>query len=300
MNYGKNRVSKPDPGLARRTNHRWELTMTDRYGVIGHPIAHSKSPVIHAQFAQQTGQKLTYEAIDVPPADLATTIDNLIHEGFKGLNVTVPHKNAVVGLMDELSDRARLASAVNTITRQEDNQLVGDNTDGIGLVRDLQRNLRFEIQDADILILGAGGATRGIIPSLLESEPRQILIANRTIERADELVDTFGDNGARLGNVAACQFEELEDREFDLIINATSAGLDGEVPPFPGSIIRPDVACYDLSYAMKPTPFLTWAGAQGAKRAYQGWGMLVEQAAASFRIWRGIRPDTKPILANLP
>jgi len=274
--------------------------MTDRYGVIGHPISHSKSPVIHAQFARQTRQELTYEAIDIEPADLATTLDSLIHEGFKGLNVTVPHKNAVVDLMDELSDRARLAGAVNTITTQTGGKLVGDNTDGIGLVRDLQRNLRFELQDADILILGAGGATRGIVPSLLEADPRGIVVANRTLQRAIEIADEFGDQGAKLGHVDACQFDELDDHQFDLIINATSAGLSGEVPPFPASIVGPDNVCYDLSYAMKPTPFVAWAKEKGATRAHQGWGMLVEQAAASFRIWRDVKPDTKPILANLP
>ncbi|MBT8444680.1 MAG: shikimate dehydrogenase [Gammaproteobacteria bacterium] len=274
--------------------------MTDRYGVIGHPISHSKSPVIHAQFARQTRQDLTYEAIDIEPADLATTLDSLIHEGFKGLNVTVPHKNAVVDLMDELSDRARLAAAVNTITVKPGSKLVGDNTDGIGLVRDLQRNLKFELQDADILILGAGGATRGIVPSLLEAGARGVVVANRTLQRAIEIADEFGDRGAKLGDVDACEFADLEDGQFDLIINATSAGLGGEVPPFPASIVLPDNVCYDLSYAMKPTPFVAWAKAQGATRAYQGWGMLVEQAAASFRIWRDVKPDTKPILANLP
>ena len=212
----------------------------------------------------------------------------------------VPHKNAVVDLVDELSDRARLATAVNTITPQDDKRLVGDNTDGIGLVRDLKRNLRFELQDADILILGAGGATRGVVPTLLEEAPRKILIANRTVERAEELAIAFGSAGAGLGNVAACSFAELEDRKFDLIINATSAGLHGEIPPFPASIIGTDVVCYDLSYAMKPTPFVAWADEHGAGSAHQGWGMLVEQAAASFRIWRGVRPNTKPILANLP
>lgn len=274
--------------------------MTDRYGVIGHPISHSKSPVIHAQFARQTGQDLTYEAIDIAPVDLTGTLDTLIHEGFKGLNVTVPHKNAVVDLVDELSDRARLASAVNTISAQDGHRLVGDNTDGIGLIRDLTRNLRFELQDADILILGAGGATRGIVPSLLEAEPREILIANRTVERAEELAQTFGPQGDNLGNVSACRFDELEARQFDLIINATSAGLRGEVPPFPASIIDAEVVCYDLSYAMKPTPFIEWARENGAEVTHQGWGMLVEQAAAAFRIWRGMRPDTKPVLANLP
>ena len=274
--------------------------MTDRYGVIGHPISHSKSPVIHAQFARQTGQDLTYEAIDIAPGDLATTLDNLIHEGFKGLNVTVPHKNAVVDLMDELSDRARLASAVNTITAQPDGKLVGENTDGIGLVRDLRRNLRFELQDADILILGAGGATRGIVPSLLDAKTRSVLIANRTVERAEELATAFGEAGANLGPISACSFDALGTQQFDLIINATSAGLHGEVPPFPASIIDAEVVCYDLSYAMKPTPFIAWATDNGATKAHQGWGMLVEQAAASFRIWRDVKPDTKPILANLP
>ena len=274
--------------------------MTDRYGVIGHPISHSKSPVIHAQFARQTGQDLTYEAIDIAPEDLAGTLDTLIYEGFKGLNVTVPHKNAVADLVDELSDRARLASAVNTITSEDGKRLTGDNTDGIGLVRDLKRNLRFELQDADILILGAGGATRGIVPSLLEEEPREILIANRTVERAEELARAFGPDGDDLGPVTACRFDELDARQFDLIINATSAGLRGEVPPFPASIIDAEVLCYDLSYAMKPTPFVAWAQENGAENVRQGWGMLVEQAAAAFRIWRGVRPDTKPILANLP
>ncbi|MGI9342568.1 MAG: shikimate dehydrogenase [Gammaproteobacteria bacterium] len=276
------------------------MKMTDRYGVIGHPISHSKSPVIHSQFAQQLRQDVTYEAIDIEPADLAQTLDSLIHEGFKGLNVTVPHKNAVVDLMTDLSDRAQLASAVNTITVQDDKSMVGDNTDGIGLVRDLRRNLRFEIPDADILILGAGGATRGIVPSLLEAEPREIVIANRTIERAEELVYAFGKAGAALGPVSACRFDELAERQFDLVINATSASLGGDVPPFPTSIIGADVTCYDLSYAMKPTPFVAWATQHGAKHAHQGWGMLVEQAAASFRIWRGRRPETRGILANLP
>ena len=274
--------------------------MTDQYGVIGHPISHSKSPVIHAEFARQTGQDMTYQAIDILPAALASSLDKLFHEGIKGLNVTVPHKKAVVELMDDLSERARLAMAVNTISVLDDKRVVGDNTDGLGLVRDLSHNLRFEIQDADILILGAGGATCGIIPSLLEAEPRQIVIANRTVQRAEELAREFGPQGAKLGDIGACGFDVLNDRHFDLIINATSAGLGGEVPPFPKSILSPDVTCYDLSYAMKPTPFVAWAAANGAKKVHQGWGMLVEQAAAAFHIWRGVEPDTRSIRANLP
>ncbi len=274
--------------------------MTDQYGVIGHPISHSKSPIIHAQFARKTGQDLTYQAIDILPEALASTLDKLLHEGFKGLNVTVPHKKAVVELMDDLSERARLAMAVNTISVLDDKRVVGDNTDGLGLVRDLSHNLRFEIQDADILILGAGGATCGIIPSLLEAEPRQIIIANRTVQRAEELAREFGPQGAKLGDIGACEFDELEGRRFDLIINATSAGLGGGVPPFPIAILGPDVSCYDLSYAMKPTPFVAWATENGANKVHQGWGMLVEQAAAAFQIWRGVYPDTRRIRANLP
>ena len=274
--------------------------MTDRYGVIGHPIAHSKSPVIHQQFAHQTHQDVSYEAIDIAPAVLTETLDSLISDGFKGLNVTVPHKNATLDLMDELSERAQRAGAVNTISVAAEGRLVGDNTDGIGLTRDLKRNLGISIRDKNILILGAGGATRGIIPTLLDAGPARILIANRTAERAEQLADEFGQAAAEPEAIAACQFDALADQSFDLIINATSAGLNGEVPPFPPAIIRPEVICYDLSYAMTTTPFITWAHEHGAGQAHQGWGMLVEQAAESFWVWRGLRPETAPVLAHLP
>jgi shikimate dehydrogenase len=270
--------------------------MTDLYGVIGHPIAHSKSPVIHRQFAEQTQQDLDYTAFDIPPEDLATGLKRLVEEGLKGLNVTVPHKSSVAGLVDELSDRAQQAGAVNTISIDDDGRLSGENTDGTGLVRDLQENLGISLQGLQILVLGAGGATRGIVPVLLEAEPRKLLIANRTQDKARNLADEF----SSLGNLSSCAFDELGGQRFDLILNATSAGLDGSVPPFPGSIIGPDVLCYDLSYAMTDTPFISWARQRGAARAFQGWGMLIEQAAESFFIWRGIRPDTRPVREHLP
>lgn len=270
--------------------------MTDRYGVIGHPIAHSKSPVIHQQFASQASQELTYEAFDIAPDDLTRELQVLIDAGVKGLNVTVPHKNAVVKLVDELSERARQAGAVNTISIDRNGNMKGDNTDGVGLLRDLTENLGIEIPDLSILILGAGGATRGIVPPLLAAKPAGLRIANRTLEKANDLVERFD----ILGDISACRYDELGGLQFDLVINATSAGLSGDMPPFPDSIIDADAICYDLSYSMTDTPFCRWAREHGAIETHQGWGMLVEQAAESFLIWRGVRPDTSSVRRLLP
>ena len=270
--------------------------MTDLYGVIGHPIAHSKSPVIHRQFAEQTEQDLDYSAFDISPEQLGAELTRLVDDGVKGLNVTLPHKRAVAGLMDELSERAERAGAVNTISISSDRRLTGDNTDGVGRIHDLQENLRLSLEGMQILILGAGGATRGIVPLLLEADPASILIANRTQDRASALAEEF----SALGNLSSGACDELGGQRWDLISNATSAGLDGEVPPFPESIITPDVVCYDLSYAMTDTPFVSWARQHGADQAHQGWGMLIEQAAESFLIWRGVRPETVPLRAHLP
>jgi shikimate dehydrogenase len=270
--------------------------MTDRYGVIGHPIAHSKSPVIHRLFADQTGQDLRYEAFDIPPEDLEGRVRELVMEGVRGLNVTVPHKQAVGALCGALSPRARLAGAVNTLVVATDGSIEGDNTDGVGLVTDLTANLNLSLAGTRILILGAGGATRGIVPALFATGPREILIANRTIERGRLLAREF----KALGRIVACQFSELGGQTYDLIINATSAGLQGDVPPFPPSILGPGTLCYDLSYAMHDTPFIAWAKRGNAGRVAQGWGMLVEQAAESFLRWRGVRPDTRRVIAKLP
>jgi shikimate dehydrogenase len=268
----------------------------DRYAVIGHPVSHSKSPVIHQLFAEQTGQNIRYSAMDTEPEALEATIRDFFANGGRGLNVTVPHKTEVMHLMDSLTPQAKLAGAVNTISKLKDGTLEGDNTDGIGLITDLRDNLKFELMDASILILGAGGASRGILPPLLEQIPGEIVIANRTLETARGLANAFAD----LGNLNACGFDDLEGRRFHIIINATSAGLHGEMPPFPPSIIGTDTVCYDLSYSMRDTPFVTWAKKHGCKRAYQGWGMLVEQAAESFAIWRGVRPDTSVVRKQLP
>lgn len=268
----------------------------DRYAVIGHPITHSKSPIIHQMFAEQTAEAITYEAIDVPPEQLSKIISKFTAEGGRGLNVTVPHKQDVLKLMDTLTERARQAGAVNTITFKDNGKLEGDNTDGIGLITDLRNNLHIELIDSSILILGAGGATRGIIPTLMEQQPAELLIANRTIDKAQLLARIF----VSLGNIDACGFDNLDGRSFNLVINATSAGLDGELPPFPASILTPNTVCYDLSYSMHDTPFITWAKEHGCKQTYQGWGMLVEQAAESFAIWRGVRPKTQKVRAQLP
>jgi len=270
--------------------------MTDRYGVIGHPIAHSKSPVIHQQFANQTRQKLSYEAFDIAPDELVREVTTLIESGIRGLNVTVPHKHAIASLVDDLSEQARLSGAVNTISIDREGVMKGDNTDGVGLLRDLTENLAIELTNQRLLVLGAGGAAHGIVPALLDAKPTNLRIANRSLEKAEDMATQF----AKLGNVSFCRFDELEGHRFDLIINATSAGLSGEVPPFPESIIDADVVCYDLSYSMTDTPFCCWAHKHGAADAHQGWGMLVEQAAEAFLIWRGIRPDTAPVRKLLP
>jgi shikimate dehydrogenase len=270
--------------------------MTERYGVIGHPISHSKSPVIHRLFAAQTGEDLRYDAFDVAPEQLSEELRSFAEQGFRGLNVTLPHKERAAELVEQITDRAHLAGAVNTIIMSADGRLDGDNTDGVGLLADLTANLDVALKDKRILILGAGGATRGIVPALLGSGPRDLRIANRTLERARALAEHFDG----LGKIMPCRFDELGGQRFDLVINATSAGLHGEMPPFPASILSRDTVCYDLSYAMADTPFIAWARQHGVRRAHQGWGMLVEQAAEAFFIWRGVRPDTKPVREKLP
>jgi shikimate dehydrogenase len=267
----------------------------DRYGVMGYPVSHSRSPVIHRLFALQTGQHMQYELLQVPPDKLSSAIQIFRRAGGKGLNVTVPHKSKVSMLADTLSDRARIAGAVNTLVFQE-GDIFGDNTDGIGLMRDLQYNLGLQLEGINILILGAGGATRGIVQPLLAAKPKSLTIANRTLSRAQALADHFGG----YGDTTACRFDEVSDSiDYQLIINATSAGLKGETPPYPESAVNEDTNCYDLSYGLNPTPFSKWAAKHGATQSVMGWGMLVEQAAESFQIWRGMRPDTVAVLKQL-
>lgn len=273
-----------------------EPTITlDRYGVMGYPVSHSRSPVIHRLFALQTGQQMQYELLQVTPEKLETAVRQFQRTGGKGLNITVPHKRAVLDLVDQLSERAATAGAVNTLSFHG-TEIRGDNTDGIGLLRDLNVNLGVPLQGTNILILGAGGATRGIVGPLLEMQPRALRIANRTIDKAQVIAEHF----ASYGPVSACGFNMVPVSEpYDLVINATSAGPGGEIPPYPEAAISERTFCYDLSYGLSPTPFSTWARDQGAARAVMGWGMLVEQAAESFEIWRGIRPDTAPVLKQM-
>ena len=267
----------------------------DRYGVMGYPVSHSRSPVIHRLFALQTNQNLQYELLQVAPSKLETAIKQFQRTGGKGLNITVPHKSEVTRLVDHLSERASNAGAVNTLVFR-DNDIIGDNTDGIGLMRDLLINLKLNLTDASILILGAGGATSGIIASLLDAEPKSITIANRTLSKARILAEHFSANGP----VTACRFKEVRPTSsYDFVINATSAGVKGEAPPYPETAISDRTFCYDLSYGLSPTPFSSWAARKGAAHSVMGWGMLVEQAAESFLLWRGVRPDTQKVLKQI-
>ena len=271
------------------------MTTIDRYGVMGYPVSHSRSPVIHRLFALQTNQHIQYELLQVAPDKLETAVRQFQRTGGKGLNITVPHKSEVAKLCDQLSEPASTAGAVNTLSFRE-SEIHGDNTDGIGLLRDLAINQGVTLEGANILILGAGGATRGIVGPLLEMQPSSLRIANRTIDKAQALAEHFSHSGP----VSACRFNMVPvSEDYDLIINATSAGVRGETPPYPEAALSERTFCYDLSYGLKPTPFSVWAREHGAARSVMGWGMLVEQAAESFHIWRGVRPDTAPVLKQM-
>jgi shikimate dehydrogenase len=267
----------------------------DRYAVIGNPIAHSKSPRIHAEFARQTGQDLDYGRILAAPDRFAETVRAFFAGGGRGLNVTVPFKEAAWRLADERSPRAEVAGAVNTLTALSDGRLRGDNTDGAGLVRDLAGNHGFAFAGRRVLLLGAGGAARGVLHPLLETRLGGLTVANRTADKARDLAGL----ATGLGPVAGCGLDGLAGGRFDLIINATSAGLDGEVPAIPDDCLAPGGWTYDMLYGDVPTPFCRWGQGHGASRALDGLGMLVEQAAESFRLWRGIRPQTAPVIALL-
>lgn len=269
--------------------------VTDCYAVMGNPIAHSKSPLIHRLFAEQTGQKLCYEALLVGLDNFAQAVAAFLIKGGKGLNVTVPFKQEAWKIADELSGRAQRAGAVNTLAMGDQGALYGDNTDGAGLVRDLTRNLGIVVQGKRLLILGAGGAARGVLAPLLEQQPTAVHIANRTAERAAELAATFGD----LGELSAGGLGDIPKQRYELIINATATGLQDKVPTLPTGIIHADSCCYDLMYAAEPTAFMRYAIAQGSQCSFDGLGMLVEQAAESFRLWRGVNPDTAPVITAL-
>ena len=267
----------------------------DKYAVIGNPVAHSRSPQIHEAFARVTGHSLTYERILAPLDGFAATVAAFAHSGGQGLNVTVPFKLEAFALTATCSARAQLAGAVNTLKRVNDDWH-GDNTDGPGIVRDLTRNLGVTLGARDILVLGAGGASRGIMSSLLAERPRSLTVSNRTFAKATAIAQLF----APYGPVSAVSPEALDGRSFDIVINATSAGLgDRTPPPWPASIVASGAFAYDMIYADTPTPFQVWAESHGATRTADGLGMLVEQAAESFFIWRGVLPDTAPVFSLL-
>ncbi len=269
-------------------------TSPDRYGVIGHPISHSRSPFIHGEFARATRQHLVYDRFDVAPQELAVRVSALFQEGVRGLNVTVPHKESVIALTRELTERAQLAGAVNTLIALPDGGLRGDNTDGAGLIADLH-HLEIGIAGRSVLILGAGGATRGIVGPLLAQHPNKLVIANRNFARAEELVSAFHD--ARISEsipLFACAMDALRE-PFDVVIHATSLGLQNATPTVDPVIIGSHTDAYDLGYANTGTPFIRWAQQHGAARAHDGIGMLVEQAAEAFWLWRGVRPETAEV-----
>ncbi len=269
--------------------------MSDRYAVFGNPIKHSKSPLIHTAFAQQTKQELSYNAILVAEDGFVEAVDNFLSGSGKGLNITVPFKEDAWAKAELHSDRARLAGAVNTLYRNEAGQLCGDNTDGLGLVADITLNNGGEIRGKDLLILGAGGAVRGVLEPILAHNPARVVIANRTLARAEVLVEAF----KGLGEIEACGFDQLAGQQFDLVINGTAASLQGEVPPLPDDLLSEGAWCYDMMYGAEITAFNQWAVAHGAEKAIDGLGMLVEQAAESFSIWRGVRPDTSELIQEL-
>ena len=269
--------------------------MTDRYAVMGDPVSHSRSPAIHKAFARQTGEDLDYEAIPVSAGRFQEALEAFREKGGRGLNITLPFKEEAFRLAHEVTDRGRRAGAVNTLWFDATGGIHGDNTDGLGLVRDLVSNLGCELEGKRLLIVGAGGATRGIIGPLLERYPERIVIANRTESRARDVADVFKDSGP----VAGCGLDEVAGNRFDLVINATSASIAGKVPALPGAIFGADGWGYDLMYGREPTAFMKWAERNGAAHVADGLGMLVEQASESFRIWRGVRPDTRPVIRML-
>jgi len=270
------------------------MTATARYGVMGNPISHSKSPLIHSEFARQLGETLRYDAILVPLDGFAQAVEHFFAEGGLGLNITVPFKEQAWELCEVRSKRAEKAGAVNTLMLAKSGKIHGDTTDGVGMVRDITQNHAGQLQGARVLLLGAGGAVRGVIQPLLEQKPAQLIIANRTLAKAQTLATLFAEDG----NITAAEFKDLQG-PFDWIINGTSASLAGELPPLSPALVSSGTYCYDMMYSQGVTPFNAWAQQHGAAATLDGLGMLVEQAAESYFIWRNKRPDTSAVLSLL-
>jgi shikimate dehydrogenase len=286
--------------------------MTDRYAVIGNPITHSKSPQIHRMFAEQTGQDISYEAKLAPLDDFAATIERLRNEGYKGCNVTVPFKSEAFGYAFHLhgipTDRASTIKAVNTL-KFDGETVTGDNTDGVGLVTDIKGNCNYPLKGKRVLLMGAGGAAWGVVQPIFREGVDSITIVNRNKEKAEEIQEFYfsyyADNLASNPELSkseepfiACSYDDLDGQQFDIVINATSSGLTDEMPPLPPGIFSPGALAYDMMYG-RETPFMKFAREHGAEIVTDGLGMLVEQAAESFFIWRGVRPETAPVIAAL-
>lgn len=263
--------------------------LADRYAVFGNPISHSKSPLIHTAFANQTGQVLTYEAILAPLEGFQASVQEFMAGQGRGANVTVPFKEEAFRLCDQLTERAAKAGAVNTLSFSN-NGITGDNTDGTGLVHDIRDNIGFRILNKRVLLLGAGGAARGVILPLLAERPASLTVANRTLEKADTLKAVFD-------SIETCGYPALQGKHYDLVINATSSGLSNELPPLPDDLFASEALAYDMMYG-RVTPFMAFALQKDIQVA-DGLGMLVEQAAEAFFIWRGIHPETAPVISQL-
>lgn len=278
----------------------FDFDQPDLYAVMGNPINHSKSPQIHTAFALETGQKIEYTAIHVDVGGFAQAVSHFQGHGGKGLNVTVPFKLDAWKIADSLTERAKRAGAVNTLILGKDGDITGDNTDGVGLVNDIVDHLGWSISHKRVLILGAGGASRGVIGPILDQQPQTLFIANRTASKALELARLFGDmNDNSTTLIAAGGYDCLVAQQFDLVINATAASLQGEVPPLPDDLLAAEGCCYDMMYAAEQTAFMQWASQHGAVQISDGLGMLVGQAAESFSLWRGIRPSVSPVIQSI-
>jgi len=267
----------------------------DDYAVMGHPVGHSQSPHIHTLFARQTDQAIRYRAIEVSPGRFEQAVREFRRAGGKGLSVTVPFKSEAYRLAQSPGPQARRAGAANTLWFGPDGCCYADNTDGTGLLRDLRDNLGLRIAGARVLVLGAGGAVRGVLGPLLDERPVRVVIANRTLECARGLATAF----AAQGDVEAVGYPELQGRQFELVVNGTSLSLQGRLPPLADGLLAPGGACYDLAYGDQPTPVMRWAERQGAGVNEDGLGMLIGQAAEAFLLWRGVRPDTRPVAGAL-
>lgn len=270
-------------------------TDIDHYAVFGNPISHSKSPQIHTLFATQTKQSLIYSTVLAEIGEFDQAVHDFLQHNGKGLNVTVPFKEDAWRCATKHSIRALRAGAVNTLKLEDNGDLFGDTTDGTGMVSDLLKNHNIQIKDKDVLIIGAGGAVRGVLEALLEQQPASLLITNRTTRKAVQLAKDFAD----LGNINGCGLDEINEASFDIVINGTSASLQGKLPPLPDTIFNNNACSYDMMYAAEATPFMQWSAQCGVKNIFDGLGMLVEQAAESFFIWRGVKPETKTVIENI-